>query len=279
MIYILIKKYLLTTLLLFVLLSIQIIPFVFTEDKKDTLAVKLMLGMMYYPTKLINEIRLKITNKWESYIYLVNLKEENENLKGEIENLIKQNHKLKELKFQNENLKKLLNYKESYEEQGIIANVISSSPSLIRSDFVIIDRGKKHGIKKGMPISTNLGIVGRIYSAGGKSSMVMLITDPLSAVDALVQRTRARGIVNGLGNKCIIKYIEKENSILIGDKIISSGKDDIYTKGMLIGTVTKITKSNNGLYEAIVEPEVDTDTLEEVLVIIKPKLKLAEFNE
>ncbi|NIP29978.1 MAG: rod shape-determining protein MreC [Candidatus Dadabacteria bacterium] len=273
-----IKNYPFVVSFIFIFFSIQIIPFAFETEKKDNIAIKLMMGINYYPTKLLDEVKSKINDSWDSYIYLVNLKEENNNLKKEIEYLKSQNYKLEEIKTENYRLKNLLDYKELHTKKAISANVIAGSPSIIRSEFVMIDKGENKGIKKGMPVSTPLGVVGRIHSVGNKNSMVMLITDPISAIDAIVHRTRARGIVKGLGNKCILKYIENAESISIGDKIISSGKDGIYPKGILIGTITKI-EANGGLYDAIIEPEVNTNTLEEVLIIVKPKIELAEFNE
>ena len=144
----------------------------------------------------------------------------------------------------------------------------------------MIDKGKNSGIEKDMAVSTNLGVVGRVHSVGNNNSMVMLLTDPLSSIDAIVHRTRERGIVKGLGSKCMMQYIEDENKISKGDKIISSGKDGIFPKGIIIGTVAMI-ESSGGLYQATVNPEIDTNTLEEVLVIVEPKKEVAdqELNE
>lgn len=274
----LIKNYPFIASFIFLFISIQIIPFAFEIDKNDNIVTELMLGINYYPTKLVDNVKSGATESWNSYVHLVDLKEENVTLKEEITNLKSKIHEYEELEIQNRRLKSLLDYKELYTEKSVTANVIGGSPSVIRSEFVMLDKGDNNGIEIGMPVSTNLGIVGRVHSVSKKNSMVMLITDPISAVDAIVHRTRARGIVKGLGNKCIMKYIENKNSITIGDKIISSGKDGIYPKGVLIGTVTRV-ESNGGLYEAIIQPEVDTNTLEEVLIILKPKIELAEFNE
>ena len=263
-----IRKYPLVISFVLTFFAIQIIPYALDTDKKDNITTKLMLGINYYPSKLVSNVKLTLSEFWDSYIYLVNLKEENNHLKQKIENLTIKDHTFEELKAQNKRLRNLLNYKEFSEKETISANVIGGSPSIVRSEFIMIDKGEKDGVTKGMPVSTNLGIVGRVHLASKRNSTVMLITDPISTVDAIVHRTRARGIVKGLGNKCIMKYIEKEDSITIGDKIISSGKDGIYPKGILIGKVTDI-KDKGGLYEAIVESEVDTNTLEEILVIIK----------
>ena len=105
----------------------------------------------------------------------------------------------------------------------------------------------------------------------------MLITDPLSAVDAIVQRTRVRGIVKGDGSKCIVDYIEDISTVSEGDKIISSGKDGFYPKGILIGTINNI-EDTGGLVKAELKPEVNLNSLEEVLVIKKLKKEIS-FDE
>ncbi len=269
------KNYPFLSSLIFIIFSIQIIPFALNADKNDNVATKLIMEINYYPSKLIDNVKSTARGSWDDYISLVDTEKENELLKKEIEILRNEYYQLEEAKIQNQRLKKLLNYKEEHAEKVISANVIAGSPSIIRPEFLMIDKGGKSGVKKEMAVSTNLGVVGRVHSVGKNNSMIMLITDPLSSIDAIVHRTRERGIVKGLGNKCLMQYIEDKDNISEGDKIMSSGKDGIFPKGIVIGTVAKI-EADGGLYEATIEPEIDTNTLEEVLIILEEK---KEFQE
>jgi rod shape-determining protein MreC len=133
---------------------------------------------------------------------------------------------------------------------------------------VIIDKGSENGISQGMPVATYEGIVGRILLVGEKSSEVILITDDISAVDAYIHRTRARGIVKGTGGGCIMEYLEKKADVSVGDKVISSGKDGFFPKEVVIGTVVE-TEASGGFIRARVLPDMDLNSLEEVVVILK----------
>lgn len=267
------KNYPFLSSLIFIFFSIQVIPYALKADKNDNVATKLIMEINYYPSKLIDNVKSSAKDSWEDYISLIDTKKENELLRKEIELLRNEYYKLEEAKIQNKRLKKLLNYKEEHAEKVISANVIAGSPSIIRPEFVMIDKGEKSGVKREMAVSTDLGVVGRVHSVGKNNSMIMLITDPLSSIDAIVHRTRERGIVKGLGNKCLMQYIEDKDNISEGDKIISSGKDGIFPKGILIGTVAKI-EADGGLYEATIDPEIDTNTLEEVLIILEEKKEI-----
>jgi rod shape-determining protein MreC len=205
---------------------------------------------------------------WQDYINLIAVKEENERLKSEINKLRQEKFRLWEAELQNERLKKLLEFKETSSHPVVTANVIAGSPSGLRSQVVIIDRGTEDGINQGMPVTTYEGIVGRVLMVGSKSSEVILITDEISAVDAYIHRTRARGIVKGTGDGCIMEYIEKKSDVNIGDKVISSGKDGFFPKGVVIGTVVGIAITG-GLVRAQISPDVDLGSLEEVIVILK----------
>ena len=96
-----------------------------------------------------------------------------------------------------------------------------------------------------------------------------VLTDANSGVDVLVQRTRARGIVSGsLDNGAIMKYVKRSEDIQVGDRLITSGLDGIFPKGVMVGTVTKVRKQSLGLFQWIeVMPAVDTSRTEEVLVV------------
>ncbi len=199
---------------------------------------------------------------------LVNIRKENIKLKEDISKLRAEKFDLVEAKIQNERLKKLLNFKQIPSYPIVSANVIGGSPSLLRSEVIVVDRGSSDGISQGMPVASSEGIVGKVLTVGGKSSEVLLLTDPMSAIDAFVHRTRVRGIVKGNGSGCTMEYIEQNSDISVGDKVISSGKEGFFPKGVIIGTVNEIDTKGSFL-SATVSPYVNLESLEEVVIILK----------
>ncbi len=237
------------------------------KRERDTFS-GFILTLTYYPQKLIFVLTGAIVGVWHNYIELIGIREENEGLRNEIRKLRQEKFQLWEAELQNERLKKLLGLKEDTLYDVVSANVIAGSPSILRSQVVIIDKGSKDGISEGMPVATYEGIVGRILLTGGKSSEVILITDEISAVDAYIHRTRARGIVKGTGDGCVMEYIEKKADVSVGDKVISSGRDGFFPEEVVIGTIVE-TEASGGFIRARVSPDMDLNSLEEVVVILK----------
>jgi rod shape-determining protein MreC len=262
------RRTILVILILF-FIALQLFSLNLRERNSQNPASKFVLTLTYYPQKFISVITSKVVDTWRDYIDLVHLKEDNRRLKDELERLRHEKFEFSETESQNTRLKKLLRFKETSPYPVVSANVIGASPSMLRSQIVIVDKGSADGITEGMPVASYDGIVGRILLVGDNSSEVLLITDPVSAVDAYIHRTRARGIVKGVGNGCEMEYIENKSDVSVGDKVISSGKDGFFPKGVIIGTVTKISSSGSFI-SAEVSPQVDLNSLEEVVIIQKP---------
>lgn len=261
------RRTVLITLILF-FVAIQFFSLYQEEGSSANPLSRFVLALTYYPQKIVFVSTKKVVDTWHSYMDLVQVKEENLKLKGEISKLRQDRFKLSEAQVQNKRLKKLLDFKDTTSYPVVSANVIGASPSILRSQVVIVDKGSGDGITEGMPVASFDGIVGRILLVAGKNSEVLLITDPVSAVDAYVHRTRARGIVKGVGNGCVMQYIEKKSDVSIGDIVISSGKDGFFPKGVIIGTVTDI-QADGSFIRASISPHVDLNSLEEVVIILK----------
>ncbi len=239
------------------------------QDKRNHNPIsRSVVAITYYPQKLVNTISNKIVYVWQGYIDLTEVHEENEILKEEINLLRQENFRISEAQVQNIRLKKLLKFRESTVYPVIAANVVGASPTNLRSQVVLVDRGIRDGVTEGMPVASYGGVVGRILLPAEKNSEVLLITDPISAIDAYIHRTRARGIVKGVGNECVMEYIENNADIGVGDKVISSGKDGFFPKGVIIGTVSEI-ETKGSFISARVSPHVDLNSLEEVVIILK----------
>jgi len=108
-----------------------------------------------------------------------------------------------------------------------------------------------------------------VVEASGRYAKVLLLIDPNSAIDALVQRTRARGIVKGGGaGYCVFDYVLRKHEINVGDTVVSSGLDGVFPKGLRVGRVSEIVRLNAGIFQKVsVTPYVNFEVLEEVFII------------
>ncbi len=133
---------------------------------------------------------------------------------------------------------------------------------------VTIDRGENDGVKRNMAVVTHRGIVGKVIEIYGGTSMVLQATDPRFRVDAVVQRNRVKGIIEGSGGeRLILKYIRQLDDIEVGDRIISSGLGGIFAKGLTVGEVVKVEVGDDNFFKYVeVAPSVDLEKMEEVLI-------------
>ncbi|RTZ95106.1 MAG: rod shape-determining protein MreC [Deltaproteobacteria bacterium] len=211
---------------------------------------------------------------WHHYFYLVSATEENNQLKKKIaENEAKLN-KFEELTLANERLRRLLDFKHALTRPIVAAEVIGKDPSRWFKT-VVIDKGEADGIKKGYPVVIPQGIAGQIIEVSKRHAKVLLLVDRNSAVDALVQRSRARGIIKGGGGEyCTLDYLLRKRDVKVDDIIVSSGLDGVYPKGLSIGRVTHVNRPPAGVFQHVtVSPFVDFEKLEEVVVIL-PSVRL-----
>jgi rod shape-determining protein MreC len=136
---------------------------------------------------------------------------------------------------------------------------------------IIIDKGKGSGIREKMPVITPKGLVGQVVESDSWVTKIMVINDTNSSVDVYVEGRNTRGILEGTGQTLLkLKYIRKNDEIEIGDRLVTSGKDSIYPKGLATGIVTTINRNKPGIFSEVdVMPFNNFKRLEEVLVIKK----------
>ena len=212
-----------------------------------------------------------VRETWWNYFSLVSVAEENQRLKELLGKAAEDSILQRELDLENNRLRDLLAFQRSLSNPAIAAQIIAKDPSAW-FNTVIIDKGAADGLRKGLPAVTSRGIAGQVVEVSAHQSKLMLIIDRNSAVDALVQRTRSRGIVKGAArDECYLDYVMHEDDMRVGDGVVSSGFDGVYPKGLLIGSVSAINFQGSDFFKEVrVTPSVDFDTLEEVLVILKP---------
>jgi rod shape-determining protein MreC len=143
---------------------------------------------------------------------------------------------------------------------------------------VTINKGEKDGLRKGMAVVSPKGVIGQILKTGPYHSTVLLVTDYNSAIDSIVQRTRAKAIVEGKGeNRCQLKYLLRAEEVAVGDTVVTSGLSGSFPKGLVVGEIRKVEKTGQGVFQyAELVTSVDLTKLEEVLVIPESSLPLQE---
>ncbi len=219
-------------------------------------------------------------NIWLKYFGLINVQVENTRLKREIDALRMESYRYRELLDTNRRLQELLNFKETINYPVLAAQVIGRDPTgWFKS--VIIDKGKKSGLKTNMPVVNAIGVVGRLVSVSLNYAKVLLIIDQNSAVDCIVQRSRDKGIVKGISSKiCKLDYVLKTGDVVIGDMVITSGLGRVFPKRLPVGEVREVNSMPGELFKRIeVRPVVDFSKLEELLVILKEDTLLNHQKE
>jgi rod shape-determining protein MreC len=171
----------------------------------------------------------------------------------------------------NDRLRHLIGFEKEIPRPMIAAQVVGKDPSAW-SKTIIVDKGTQNSVRQGAPVVIPEGIVGVVVEASARYAKVLLLIDPNSAVDALVQQTRARGIVKGGGGGyCVFDYVLRKHEIGVGDMVVSSGLDGVFPKGFRVGRISEIVRQNAGIFQKVsVTPYVDFEILEEVFIISEP---------
>lgn len=207
---------------------------------------------------------------WDNYIYLVNVQRDNQRLREELKWLRQENHRHLEASLQYQRLQRLLNFRDQTPLDVVAAEVIGRN-SNSWTEIIYINRGTRDRVAKGLPVVTHDGLVGQVVHAAPTLSQVMLLTDFRSGVDALVQRTRASGVVAGRGrNVAELRFLPVGVDLQLGDRLISSGMGGVFPKGLIIGEVKDIHRNGRQTQQVEIQPSVDFSHLEEVLVLVKP---------
>ena len=256
-----------------VLIVVNVILLSITSKRQATFGLGRVGISFVAPFQEIVTGSLRFTRRiWKNYFSLVSVAHENEILKKSLNQLVEKNNEWHEIELANSRLRNLLNFKEAPTRRVVAAEVIAKDPSGWFKT-VIIDKGSLDGLQKGLPVVLPTGIAGQVIEVSGRYAKVMLIIDRNSAVDALVQRSRARGIIKGeSADQCRFEFVLRKHDVQIGDTVIASGLDGVYPKGLRIGRVSDLIQSSSDIfYEITVTPFVDYEKLEEVLVILHPK--------
>jgi len=218
--------------------------------------------------RAINLALRSVAQLWTDYLYLVDLKQENDELRRELVELRLTAAKLQEEALENQRLRRMYNIRQP-------ATVGLEAARVIGRDYnpafrsLMIDKGTDDGVRKEMAVLTPAGAVGRVGSAVAGLAKVLLLSDHRSSIDVINRRSRVRGIFRGQGGRRgIIDFVERTADTKVGDVIVTSGGAGVFPKGVTVGRVTRLGLDAAGIFQEIeVELAVDFDQLEEVWVV------------
>src|SRR5258707_1886677 len=210
-------------------------------------------------------------NSWHNYIDLHDVRKQNRELQEQIDRMKLEQARLREDAERAHRLEALLAFKQRFIAETVAAQVIGTSGSEM-SHVIYIDKGSRDGMKPNMPVITPDGIVGKIKEVYRLSSQVLLINDRESGAGVILVNARLQGVLRGRGlGEVQVNDVMSDESVQAGEQIVTSGGDQIYPKGLPVGTVSSAIADHDSepFLRIKVKPAANLDRLEEVLVITK----------
>jgi rod shape-determining protein MreC len=204
---------------------------------------------------------------WHNYFYLRGIRAENRQLKEQIEQMRLEQVRLSEDAAQAHRLQSLLAFKEQVIAKTVPAQVIGSSGSDL-SRSIYIDKGSNDGLAADMAVITAGGIVGKVLRVYPSSSLVLMINDQTSGVGAMLEKSRLQGVLKGTPEGAVVlERVMSDEQVVPGETVLSSGGDQIFPKGLPVGTVSRVSPGKEMFLKIQVKPAADLSRLEEVLVV------------
>lgn len=207
---------------------------------------------------------------WGGYIALRHVRGENEALRRQVSELQVTLQGQRALAERSRQLLQLLELRDRSNLMTTAAEVIAAGAS---PDFrtLTIDKGTGDGLRPDMAVIAPAGVVGRVIMPSARAAKVQLLIDRNAAAGAMIERSRAQGVIVGVGDQALrFEYVAETADVKAGDVVVTSGIDGIYPKGFVVGQVESVERGG-GAYKIIrVRPAVDFSALEEVLVVLTP---------
>lgn len=216
-----------------------------------------------------------VSNVWDSYIYLVDVKTDNERLAYENARLRETIHRLEQTQVENQELRRLLQLREGIPGDLVSAQVVAKDfNAFFRVTRVVLDRGSRN-VRPHMPVVAPDGVVGAVLRVAGDAVDVQLAADAGFGLDVMNERTKARGYVRGTGDPsryfCKVEHVDSADDVEVGDLLVTSGKGKWFPKGLPVAKVTKVTKRETGRDQEVeAQPTVSFSRLDAVLILVSP---------
>ena len=248
-----------------ILISVQV------NTQPDTSVLEnVTVGLFAEVQRLATSVGDGVVGVWTRYVGLRGLRAENEVLSQDVAALQLQLQEQRAMAQRANRLEHLLEFRQHLALPTVSARVIAAdaTPYFLT---LTVDRGTEDGIRSDLAVLAPTGIVGRVVGQPtARAARVQLLIDRNAAAGALIERTRASGVVIGEGDETSLRmeYVSNLETVWVGDRIVTSGIDGIYPKGFAIGTVTHVAQGV-GLYQTIqIEPAAEFSQLEDVLVVM-----------
>ena len=240
------------------------------NDTQDTRLIRIWaVGALSPFERSLVWVRNGSGNIWHNYFYLRGVRAENRELKQQIEQMRLEQVRLSEDAAQAHRLQNLLAFKEQFVSRTVAAQVIGSSGSDM-SRVVYIDKGEQAGIRRDMPVITAEGIVGKVLMVYPSVAQVLLINDQSSGVGAILEKSRLQGVLRGSANgEVMLERVMSDEQVAGGDIVLTSGGDQIFPKGLPVGTVSKVSNGKDLFLNIKIRPAANLSKLEEVLVLLE----------
>lgn len=267
------KKPGITKLVLLLLLVGCLVLFAATFGGKYGLFRQITLESLGPIQSLFTGISKSSRSFWDDYIALWEIRDENKRLRVLIDEYSNKLNDYTEAYSTYLALTKKLEFKEKEAFPSITARVVGKDPSFW-FQTIIVDRGESDGIVKGMVARNEDGVVGQIIQVSPNYAKILLANAPSSAIDAIVQKNRVRGILKGAGKEgYILNYVLKNADVEAGDRIVTAGIGGVFPSGVPLGTVSAVRRKQRGMFQEItVAPAVDFQRLETVFINLSEKL-------
>lgn len=253
--------------LLILFIALQI-PIYWKQDRSLGLPARVLYTLAYYPQSAYTWLTDSVGSITRHYFALVDVSQDNDRLKAQNGELRGKLHELRETEQENARLRALLGMRERSQFEGVAARIIALDASTWFQSFTI-DIGTDDGVRHGMPVVSDEGLVGQIVSVAGRSAKVLPIVDMNSAIDVVDSRSRARGILVGRGReRAFLNYLERSEDVKEGDLLVTSGLGGALPPGLPVAVVREVRPKTFGLFQdAYVDTIVRFSRLENVLVL------------
>ena len=223
-----------------------------------------------------------VRSAWANYVALLDVREENARLREQVARLQEENLQFREALVASGRLRTIAEMRSEIEVPMRPAQVVGIDVSPWFHS-VLIDRGRSDGVRAGMPVVTETGVVGIVTATSRNAGRVLLLVDAQSSIDGIVQRSRARGIVRGTGGDGLqFEFFVRGDDVQVGDLVITSGFGGAYPKGLRVGEVVEVQADPSAfVHRAVLKPAVDFGRLEQVFVLLwrGPTLELLYEGE
>jgi rod shape-determining protein MreC len=219
------------------------------------------------------------SNLWHNYFYLRGVRAENRQLKEQIEDMRLEQVRLREDAAQAHRLQNLLSFKEQFISRTVAAQVVGSSGSDL-SRTVYIDKGENAGLKRDMAVITADGVVGKVMLVYPAVAQVLLINDQTSGVGVILEKSRLQGVLRGTSDgEVVLERVMSDEQVPVGETVLTSGGDQIFPKGLPVGTITKVGNGKELFLNIKVKPSANISRLEEVLVLTEKQERQAVADD